>query len=76
MFQIALCIIVSFGYGSSYYFLWKLHKPVYKPLMRLRNNKSSIVNSPPGPNIRFITFLSNIWNFGIRNEEANEIEDD
>ena len=69
LLQILLAIFIALGYRSTYYFLWKLHKPYYKPILRLRNNKSSVCNVPPGPLLGTRGFLKNIWNFGDSNSE-------
>lgn len=72
MLQTACAILISFGYGSSYYFLWKLHKPVYNLNLKLRDGKRSIVNVCPGPGIGLKKFFYNIWNSGLNDNYENE----
>lgn len=59
--QITLAILVSFGYRSTYYFLWKLHKPINLSLLKLREGKKSTCAVPPGPSIPITQFISNMF---------------
>lgn len=57
--QIILTLLVARGSGSTYYILFNLNKPIKKPILRLRNQKLSVTNVPPGPLVSLQKFVYN-----------------